>query len=135
MSGKEQWILHFVQNDRLLHSLCKGWGRLAATPPTYPIPKHKTLIVISNEVRNLSQDLIYKVYRTTMIHTIASPKLLRCSVRSNIMVVTFISLKQKLRKCNIIKSQDDFVYKHGRNNCKLLWITTNNHFIICLFRE
>jgi len=26
---------------------------LAAKPPTDPIPKHKTLIVISNEVRNL----------------------------------------------------------------------------------
>ena len=41
-----------------------GWRR--SRQPN-PIPKHKTLIVISNEVRNLSQSFIYKVYRTTII--------------------------------------------------------------------
>jgi len=54
-------------------------------------------------LQSLKKDRLIKAY-----HNIASPKLLRCSVRGNIMEVTFISLKQKLRRCDIIKSQDDF---------------------------
>jgi len=41
-----------------------GW-RLRRQPTT--IHKHKTLIVISNEVRNLLQSFRYKVYQTTML--------------------------------------------------------------------
>jgi len=41
-----------------------GW-RLRRQPTT--IHKHKTLIVISNEVRNLLQSFRYKVYQITML--------------------------------------------------------------------
>ena len=46
-----------------------GWRR--SRQPT-PSPKHKTLIVISNEVRNLSQSFIYKVYQAILIFFLAN---------------------------------------------------------------
>ena len=77
---------------------CWGGGQKAASPLSDPHPKYKQLIVISNEVRNLNNITLIKVYRT-------------------IVILNRINIK-KVRDIEIMKSRIDLISnKIYINNC------------------